>query len=404
MTETELLFNPFEPGYTDDPYPTYRRMRETDPVHDHPFGLWMVTRYEDAVTVLRSKLSVEERLVNAGMLRDQYDAIDSDTGAGTILSLSMLDRDPPDHTRLRSLVAKVFTPRSVGALEPQVAELVDEGLDRIAADGGGDLVESLAFPLPFEVISRMLGLPPTDHLRIRELSGWLVRSLEPVPDDETLARVIAAGDELAEIARDLIAYKREHPGDDLLTAMIAAEEDGDRLSDDELVAQLVLLYVAGHETTVNLIANGTVALLGNPDQLALLRERPELAANAVEEFLRYDSPVQQTRRVTTAPFELGGKVIPEGSFVSVVLASANRDEAFWGSDADRLRIDRDNARQHVSFGSGVHHCLGAALARLEGRVAFERLVTRFPGLAPGGEVRWNGRINLRGPAELPITV
>ncbi|GAA1548329.1 cytochrome P450 [Actinomadura kijaniata] len=404
MTETELLFNPFEPGYTDDPYPTYRRMRETDPVHDHPFGLWMVTRYEDAVTVLRSKLSVEEKLVNAGMLREQYDAIDADTGAGTILSLSMLDRDPPDHTRLRSLVAKVFTPRSVGALEPQVAELVDEGLDRIAADGGGDLVESLAFPLPFEVISRMLGLPPTDHLRIRELSGWLVRSLEPVPDDETLARVIAAGDELAEIARDLIAYKREHPGDDLLTAMIAAEEDGDRLSDDELVAQLVLLYVAGHETTVNLVANGTVALLRNPDQLALLRERPELAANAVEEFLRYDSPVQQTRRVTTAPFELGGKVIPEGSFVSVVLASANRDEAFWGPDADRLRIDRDNARQHVSFGSGVHHCLGAALARLEGRVAFERLVTRFPGLAPGGEVRWNGRINLRGPAELPITV
>ncbi|MGI5164763.1 cytochrome P450 [Spirillospora sp. CA-253888] len=402
MTEATLLFNPFEPGFTDDPYPAYRRMRETDPVHEHPFGMWIVTRYEDVVTVLRSRLSVDERQVAGGLLREQYDQLDK--GARAVLGLSMLDRDPPDHTRLRSLVSKVFTPRSVAALEPQITALVDEALDRIEADGGGDLVEALAFPLPFAVISRMLGVPPTDHLRIRELSGWLVRSLEPVPDDETLRRIGEGADELAGLGRELIARKRADQGDDLLSALIAAEQDGDRLSDDELVAQLVLLYVAGHETTVNLISGGTLALLRHPDQLALLRERPDLAANAVEEMLRYDSPVQQSRRITVEPFALGGREIPAGAFVAVSLASANRDEGFWGPDADRLRIDRENARQHVSFGSGVHHCLGAALARLEGRVAVERLVNRFPDLALAAEPQWNGRINLRGPANLPITV
>ncbi|WP_067484072.1 cytochrome P450 [Actinomadura hibisca] len=403
MTETPLLFNPFEPGFTDDPYPAYRRMRETDPVHEHPFGMWIVTRYEDVVTVLRSRLSVDERQVTGGLLREQYDEL-IDGGARIVLGLSMLDRDPPDHTRLRSLVAKVFTPRSVAALEPEITALVAESLDRIAADGGGDLVESLAFPLPFAVISRMLGMPPTDHLRIRELSGWLVRSLEPVPDPDTLRRIAEAADELVGIARELIAHKRAHPADDLFSALIAAEQDGDRLSDEELIAQLVLLYVAGHETTVNLISGGVLALLRHPDQLALLRERPDLAANAVEEMLRYDSPVQQSRRITTEPFTLAGKEIPAGTFVAVSLASANRDEGFWGPDADQLRIDRENARQHVSFSSGVHHCLGAALARLEGRVAVERLVNRFPNLALAGEPEWNGRINLRGPATLPITV
>ncbi|MFC9969724.1 cytochrome P450 [Spirillospora sp. NPDC127200] len=402
MTEATLLFNPFEPGFTDDPYPAYKRMRETDPVHEHPFGMWIVTGYEDVVTVLRSRLSVDERQVTGGLLREQYDQLDA--GARVVLGMSMLDRDPPDHTRLRSLVAKVFTPRSVAALEPRITALVEESLDRIAADGGGDLVEALAFPLPFAVISQMLGVPPTDHVRIRELSGWLVRSLEPVPDGDTMRRVGEAADELASLGRELIARKRADLADDLLSALIAAEEDGDRLSDDELVAQLVLLYVAGHETTVNLISGGTLALLRHPDQLALLRERPDLAANAVEEMLRYDSPVQQSRRITVEPFTLAGKQIPAGTFVAVSLASANRDEAFWGPDADRLRIDRENARQHVSFGSGVHHCLGAALARLEGRVAVERLVDRFPDLALAAEPRWNGRINLRGPATLPITV
>ncbi len=202
----------------------------------------------------------------------------------------------------------------------------------------------------------------------------------------------------------MIAWKRAHPADDLLTALITAEDDGDALSDDELIAQTLLLYIAGHETTVNLIAGGTLALLRNPDQLALLRDDPTLAAAAVEELLRYDSPVQASRRITLEPVTIRGTVIPAGAFVMASLASANRDELFWGADAAEVRLSRDNARHHVSFGAGPHHCLGASLARLEAAMAFARLVARFPGLDLDGDVAWNGRINLRGPAHLPVSV
>ncbi|WP_059006868.1 cytochrome P450 [Streptomyces specialis] len=398
----ELLLDPLEPGFTDDPYPAYRRLREADPVHEHPYGFWFLSRYEDVSAILRAGLSVDARHLDDGnTVRQQYDELDHGLH---VVRMSMLDVDPPDHTRLRSLVSKAFTPRAVAALEPAVTDLVDAALDRIADAGRADLVQALAFPLPFEVISRMLGLPTTDHARIRRLSGSLVRSLEAVLDPATLTEVARAGEELTALTRDLIAWKRRNPADDLLTALITAEEDGDRLSDDELIAQVILLYVAGHETTVNLIANGTVALLRNPDQLALLRARPELAGNAVEEFLRYDSPVQQTRRITLAPHTVDGRRIPPRSFVIACLASANRDETFWGPDAGLLRVDRPNARHHVSFSAGPHHCLGAALARLEGRVAIERLVRRFPGLSPDGDVVWNGRVNLRGPDRLPIAV
>ncbi|MFI0443960.1 cytochrome P450 [Actinomadura sp. 6N118] len=403
MTEMETFFNPFEPGFTDDPYPAYRMLRQDDPVQEHPLGFWFLSDHEDVVALLRAGHSVDARLTTVeGAAQEQFAQLERD--GLNVLNLSMLDRDPPDHTRLRSLVSKVFTPRSIAALEPGITKLVDASLDRIAAAGQADLVEELAFPLPFAVISTMLGMPPTDHVRIRELSGKLVRSLEPVFDPDVLKEISDAGVEMTAITRELIEWKRADPADDLLSALIAAEDGGDRLSDDELVAQVVLLYVAGHETTVNLIANGTIALLRHPDQLTLLRDRPELAGNAVEEFLRYDSPVQQTRRIILKPHVAQGREIPPGAFVIACLASANRDEKFWGPDADRLRIDRENARQHVAFSVGPHHCLGAALARLEGRVAFERLVRRFPDLALAGEVEWNGRINLRGPATLPIKV
>jgi cytochrome P450 len=202
----------------------------------------------------------------------------------------------------------------------------------------------------------------------------------------------------------MIAWKRKNPASDLLTALINAEDDGDVLHDDELIAQTLLLYIAGHETTVNLIAGGTLALLRHPGQLALLRDRPALAGNAVEELLRYDSPVQASRRITLEPVMVRDTTIPAGAFVMASLGSANRDERFWGADADELRLDRQNARQHASFGAGAHHCLGASLARLEACIAFERLTVRFPALALDGDVTWNGRINLRGPAHLPVSV
>ncbi|GLW93671.1 cytochrome P450 [Actinokineospora globicatena] len=399
---TETYYNPFAPGFTDDPYPHYAELRDAAPIQDHPLGFWVVSRHADVTAVLRAGLSVETRHLgpNPVLMRIREAAGNRSWRGG---GLSMLDRDAPDHTRLRGLVAKVFTPRAIAALEPEIVALVDTALDGLASAGGGDLVEALAFPLPFAVINNMLGMPPTDAGRVRELTGTVVRSLEPMADPQVAAEVMAADIELGELVADVIAWKRAHPADDLLTALIRAENEGEVLSDEELVAQVVLLYVAGHETTVNLISNGVVALLRNPDQLAALRADPDLVPNAVEELLRYDSPVQSSRRVTTAEFELGGHTIPAGTFVIANLGSANTDERFWGPDAAELRLDRSNARAHVSFGAGPHHCLGAALARLEGRVAIGRLVDRFPDLALAGPVRWNGRINLRGAAEVPIT-
>jgi cytochrome P450 len=402
-TDTDLLFTPLAPGFTDDPYPAYAYLRENLPVYKHPFDFWILTRYADVSAILRSEHSADpHKLADGSLVRLQFDQLREQSRPS--YGLSMLDRDPPDHTRLRSLVTKVFTPRSVAALEPEITALVDTALDAMADAGEVDLVDALAFPLPFTVISRMLGIPATDAARIRELSGLLVRTLEVITDPDVYRAVQEAGDEMDALIRDLIAWKRTAPAADLLSALIAAEQDGDRLTDDELVAQVVLLYVAGHETTVNLIANGTVALLAAPDQLAALRTDPGLAANAVEELLRFDSPVQQSRRITIAPYTVGDTEIPAGSFIIACLASANRDEAFFGSDAGRLRLDRPTARHHVSFGAGPHHCLGAALARLEGRVALERLVGRFPELGAAGEVEWNGRVNLRGPARVPVRV
>jgi cytochrome P450 len=397
------LFDPFAPGFTDNPYPQYAAMRAAAPVHQHPFGFWLLTCYKDVSWLLRASLSVEDRNITAGPLLQLREQMYGEQAARR-RGVSMLDRDPPDHTRLRRLVSKAFTPRAVQALQPRICDLVDGMLDTAARAGRVDLVDALAFPLPFAVIAEMLGTPPADHERIRQLTGTLVRSLEPVADPALASAIAAADGELTVIAADMIAWKRAHPADDLLTALINAEDDGDVLDDEELIAQTLLLYIAGHETTVNLIAGGILALLRHPAQLALLREDPALIGNAVEELLRYDSPVQASRRITLEPVTVSGTTIPAGAFVLASLGSANRDENFWGADAAELRIDRENARQQVSFGAGHHHCLGASLARLEAAIAFEHLIGRFPGLALDGDVVWNGRINLRGPAHLPVSV
>ncbi len=405
MPETPPLFDPFAAGFADDPYPQYATMRAQAPVYQHPFGFWLLTGYDDVSWLLRAPgLSVEDHNVAADSLLRQLREEAYGDDAPRASALSMLDRDPPDHTRLRKLVSKAFTPRAIEALRPRITGLVDGMLDAMAAEGKVDLVDALAFPLPFSVIAEMLGTPPADHERIRRLTGTVVRSLEPVSDAGLIQAILAADVEMSQIAADMIAWKRANPADDLLTALIHAEDDGDALSDDELVAQTLLLYIAGHETTVNLIAGGALALLTHPAQLALLRDDPALIGNAVEEMLRYDSPVQASRRITLEPITVGGTTIPAGAFVMASLGSANRDERFWGADADELRLDRDNARQHVSFGAGHHHCLGASLARLEAAIAFEHLLGRFPSLTLAGDVAWNGRINLRGPAHLPVSV
>lgn len=406
MTETSVSFQPFSTDFTDDPYPHYAELRAQVPVERHELGFWALWRHADVTEMLRARLSVEDsNITSFGPMRAVYDEIYREANRGRRgEGMSMLDRDPPDHTRLRRLVSRAFTPRTIETLTPVVQSLVDDALDRMADGGQVDLIEALAFPLPFAVISTMLGMPETDVTRLRELSHLIVKSLEPVPDEQTIREILHADIEMADRTEAAIEWKRKHPADDLLTALINAEDAGDALSDEELIAQVVLLYVAGHETTVNLIGNGTLALLHHPAQAELWRDRPDLDDNAVEELLRYDSPVQLSRRITLDDYEVDGQVIPKGSFVMASLGSANRDEAQFGPDADRVKVDRPNAKQHASFGGGVHHCLGAALARTEGRIALSSLVRRFPSLMLAGEPARNGRINLRGLTTLPVSV
>jgi cytochrome P450 len=401
MSDT-AVFNPFEPGYIEDPYRQFAELRAHDPVHETPFGAWYVSRYDDVIRLLRDPaLSVEDENATPGMISAIRDEVLGPDRARDRFQ-SMLDRDPPDHTRLRRLVSRAFTPRRIAELRERIQELVDAKLDAAADAGHMELVGDLAFPLPFEVISEMLGLPDTDRDQIRDWSGIVVRGLEPVFDPEVLLAIEDAGEKLSELVRELIEWKRANPDDRILSHLIQAEEDGDVLSDDELVAQVLLLFIAGHETTVNLIGNGTLALLRNPDQLARLRDDPELIGGAVEELLRYDAPVQMTRRIPVTPLEIGGRTIEPGSFVMAALASANRDEAHFGPTAGQLDIGRPNASEHLAFGGGAHYCLGAALAKMEGQAAIGSLVRRFPSLAQAGEPVYNGRINLRGLDHLDL--
>ena len=408
MTDTveTLHYNPFEPGFTDDPYPRFATLREQCPVEVHPMGFYALWRHRDVAEVLRAKMSVEERRVlSRAPMRQAYEKVFAEFGLPeNRTNSSMLDRDPPDHTRLRRLVSQAFTPRAIAQLEPTIQKLVDDALDAIDDAGNVNLIDVLAFPLPFAVISVMMGMPDTDTDELRELSSVAVRSLEPAPDEDTIRNIVKAQMGLVRIANEAIEWKRKNPADDMLTGLINAEEDGDKLSPEELVSQVILLYVAGHETTVNLIGNGTLALLRDREQLELWRSRPDLDENAVEELLRYDSPVQMSGRVTIDDYDVDGQVIPGGSRVIAGLAAANRDPEAFGPDADRVRVDRDNARQQVSFGAGIHHCLGASLARLEGRLAMASLIRRFPDIQLDGEPVWNGRINLRGLSSLPVRV
>lgn len=399
MSDATISYNPFQPGFTDDPYPHLQEMRQADPVHRNFLGIWILFRYTDVFQMLRdASLSVEDaKATPTPLMQMARDAMGDVADMG---SNSMLNRDPPDHTRLRRLVAKAFTPRMIDRLRPRLEFLVDAALDEAGREW--DVIDGLAFPLPFQLISELLGTPETDSVQLREWSGTVVRSLEPVTDPEMIGAIAEAGRNIRELVLDILEWKRSHPADDLLTALIAAEEDGDKLSAQELSEQVALLYLAGHETTVNLIGNGTLALLRHPDQMERLGADPGLDGNAVEELLRYDSPVQNSRRITLSPLQIGDHRVDEGSFVVLSLASSNRDPVKWGETADRLDVGRPNASQHLSFGGGHHYCLGSHLARLEGEVAVPRLIRRYPKLALAADPTWNGRINLRGMTHLPV--
>lgn len=403
MTTAEpVLYNPFEPGYFDDPYAQFARLRELDPVHATLDGNWMLFRYEDCFRILRdATLSVDDRNIRQSTKGEQIAKLRvEDRG-----ERSMLGLDPPDHDRLRRLVSKAFTPRAIEALRPRVQALVDEALDRAEAAGHIDLVPDLAFPLPFQVISEMLGMPEADVLQVRDWSNQMVKSLDPVISDDEIRASMEASEAMSDYLAEVIEWKRQNPADDMLTALISAEEDGDRLTTGELMAQVAVLFIAGHETTVNLIGNGTRALLQHRDQWDALVAEPALIMHGIDELLRFDPPVQISRRISLVDMDLHGHQIAAGSFMATVLASANRDPAKWGPTADALDLTRPDAGQHLSFGSGVHYCLGSSLAKLEGQVAIGTFVRRFPeAQLDEGPTEWNGRINLRGLEHLPITL
>ncbi len=373
-----------------DPYPTYRLLRESDPIHRMRLvDGWAVTRYEDVEQILLD----HQRFSNWG------------AGAGDRIytrDRSMLDLDPPDHTRLRSLVSKAFTPRSVTALKPRIEEIVEELLDGVDGERQFDLIDSFAFPLPVIVIAEMLGVPAQDLEQFKEWSNDIVVSLEPVQTREQRERFRRSEQELYEYFEGIIEQRRQDPQDDLVSALLAAEEEGDRLSHGELLATLLLLLVAGNETTRNLIGNGMLALLRNPEELKRLKEQPELIDSAIDELLRYDSPVQLDGRTLVEDVEMGGKRMRAGQQVVAVVGAANRDPAAF-TEPNRLDIGRQE-KSHISFGRGIHYCLGASLAKLEGQIAFACLLERFSTIKLVAVPRQRKQVVLRGVENLLVEV
>jgi len=398
VASTQAVFNPLMPEFHSNPYPFYRALREEDPVHQSPLGFWVCTRYDDAVMILR-----DPRFGREGMAKrmEARLGLTQDTSRAR----DMLFQDPPDHTRLRALVSRAFTPRVVEVMRPHIQEIVDGLLDRVEGARAMDVIEDLAYPLPVTVICEMLGVPAADQDIFKTWSTDIARSLDAAvlpADSDAIPRGRDARLGLADYFRSLIATRRKDPKPDLLSALIAAEEEGNKLSEGELVSTCMLLLIAGHETTVNLIGNGLLALLQHPDQLRALRDDPGLIQTGVEELLRFDGPVQRTGRMTTAEVEIGDKRIPRDSVVVSVIGAANRDPKQF-ADPDRLDVSRKDNR-HIAFGFGIHFCLGAPLARLEGQIALGTLLRRMPKLALVSDVpEWRESSTLRGLKSLPVT-
>jgi cytochrome P450 len=400
---SEPLFNPLSPDYIKNPYPHYVRLREHDPMHVNAHGAFVASRHADVTFVLRDKRFGKD-YVERTIRRYGPKIMDEPIFRG--MSHWMLQQDPPDHTRLRGLVVKAFTARRVEDMRPRIQEIVDQTLDRIIPQGEMDLIEDYAFRLPVTIICDMLGIPEEHREMFYKGSRDGGRVLDPVPltpEEIQQANVTSAMSRM--YFENLFELRRKNPADDLITQLVQAEEAGDKLTNEELTANIILLFGAGHETTVNLIGNGLLALHRNPDQLALLKARPELIGNAIEEFLRYDSSVQMTGRVALEDIEdLGGKRIPKGESVLCLLGSANHDPAVYPDHPERLDITRPNVKP-LSFGGGIHFCLGAQLARIEAEIAISTLLRRLPELRldDAENPEWRPTFVLRGLRRLPAS-
>ena len=390
-----------------DPYPLYRQLRDAAPVLRSGFGPLVLSRYDDCVSVLR-----DPRLGRGTSLRSEGDS--GPVGFGSLdadperrqrffeqAGNNMLFADPPDHTRLRRLVSRAFTPKRIEALRPAVQRMVDEVLDHMAGAGAVDVMEVLAFPLPVAVIGELVGVPASVRPSFQPLVRAGTAALDPAAPAEVLEEATAAMERMRAYFAELVGERRSEPTDDLLSGLVGARDAGDALNDDEVIATAILLFAAGFETTTNLIGNGLLALLEHPDEMRRWREDPALAPLAVEELLRWDSPVQVNMRTALEPAELAGEHLDPGDVVIVLQGGANRDPARFDRP-EELDLSRPG-NAPLSFGMGIHHCLGAGLARMEGELVFNSVLARFSGIAGASEeVEWRPNLTLRGLASLPV--
>ncbi|OBI86505.1 cytochrome P450 [Mycobacterium asiaticum] len=396
-----LLLQLLDPGSRADPYPVCAELRCNGPLVLPGSDFVLFSSYRDCDEVLRHSSSSSDHLKSTAA--QQMLEADPSLRKGTPPSFLFLD--PPDHTRLRKLVSKAFAPKVVNALQPEISALVDGLLDRIAEQGSFDVVADFAYPLPVAVICRLLGVPLEDEPQFSRASAVLAKSLDPFFTDEQsdeLNESLGAGAELREYLHGLIAQRRSRPGDDLLSALVAVNESGDQLTEEEIVSTCVLLLVAGHETTVNLIGNAVLAMLRDGRQWTALAADHTRAAAVVEETLRYDPPVQQLSRIALDPMTIGGVEVARGNVLMLLLAAAHRDPAEFDRP-DVFDPDRP-ALRHLGFGRGAHYCLGAPLARLEASVALSAVTARFPDARLAGDPRYKANITLRGLSALTVSV
>ena len=394
--QSGVSYNPLSAEMAQDPYPTYAKLRGRDPVHrSRLMDAWVFSRFADVDAILRDHrhFSSDPRKRVASGRRASLPNVEEP---------SMLFLDPPDHTRLRALVNKAFTPRAVAALEPHIRELTTTLLDAVDDPAAFDLMEAVAKPLPVIVIAEMLGIPPEDRAQFAVWSDQRARILEPTLSPDERETADAAMRSLDEYLMPIISARRVDPKDDIISALAQAEEEGDKLTEREVLIMLRLLLVAGNETTTNLIGNGVLALLRHPDQLAALREDPALIPSAVEELLRFDSPVQVDVRSVLDDCEVNGFRVRRGDNVVTLLGAANRDPDRFEAP-DRLDVRRGD-QNHLAFGRGIHHCLGAPLARLEGRVVLQALIERFSSLRLlEDRPAFRSSVALRGLLALPVS-
>jgi cytochrome P450 len=397
-----VVFNPFAPELRTNPYPTYKALRDEDPVHwNQIMQTWIITRYDDVFAVLRDQArfsSDRTRATNPFIQQmESYRQASGPVGR----TPTMLSIDPPAHTRMRNLVNKAFTPRAVERIRPHIQEITDELLDALPDNGRLDVIADLAIPLPVIVIAELLGVPVAERERFKAWSSDIASTLAgPFQPADVLDRAQRSANDLADYFREKLNERRSAPRDDLLSALLQAEEQGDLLSEDELLATCILLLVAGNETTTNLIANGILALIQHPEELQRLQADPSLIGGAVEEILRFDGPAQLTSRVATESVKMRGKQIEPGQVIIVSLGAANRDPAQF-PDPDRLIISREPNR-HLAFGFGIHYCLGAPLAVAEAQVAINTLLRRYPDPSLASEPQWGASFILRGLKQLEI--